>query len=97
MRGNDMVHLCEQAFLHRHQALRLHLNIALDHNRVVSLVYDHAWRASDLFHNTRMERQHWVFRPSWLFLRKDTLIPTEQHGDVHGAKDLNACMSSAYS
>ena len=30
-----MVHLCEQAFLQRHQALGLHSNIKLDHNRVM--------------------------------------------------------------
>ena len=37
-----MVHLCEQAFLQRHQALRLHSNITLDNNRVEFLIYIHA-------------------------------------------------------
>ena len=42
MRWDEMLHLCERAFLWSHQALGLHSDTTLHHHRVMILVYLHA-------------------------------------------------------
>ena len=78
MRLDNMVHLCERAFLQR-QALGLHSNIP-------SCI---ACERS-VYHITRMERQDWVLRPSQLFLRKDT--PDTHEYTEHSRINASICI-----